>query len=83
MRDRLGDVKSKRITRMRHRIQMDQEIAKAYHIDADLTKETTDEIEKCLYGLKDSMDLKTEEIEMALECRKDINIPKFYRSRKI
>jgi len=83
MRDRLGDIKNKRIDRMRHRTKMDQEIAKAYHIDADLTRKSTDEIERCLWDLKDSMGLKTEEIEIALECRKDLKVPRFRKFQKI
>ena len=39
-------------------------------MEEDLECEVTDEIEKALWDLKDSMDLPTEEIEMALESRK-------------
>ena len=48
----------------------EREIMVTYHINADLTRETTDEIEKALWDLKDSMDLPTEEIELAIASRR-------------
>jgi len=68
--DRLQYRRDQIRARNRVRYSADQEIMRTYHINADLTKETTDEIEKALWDLKDSMDLPTEEIEMALESRK-------------
>jgi hypothetical protein len=40
-----------------------------YHIKEDLTRESTDEIERALWDLKDTMDIPTEEIEIAIESR--------------
>jgi hypothetical protein len=45
---------------------------KTYHIETDLTREATDEIEAALWHLKDTMDLPTEEIELAIESRRKI-----------
>ena len=68
--DRLQNLRDKIRQRSRIGQVANKKIMKTYYIDADLTPETTDEIEKALWELKDSMDLPTEEIEMALESRK-------------
>jgi len=59
-------------TRNRYRYFNDQEIMKTYHIKEDLTRESTDEIEQALWNLRESMDIPTEEIEMAIESRRKI-----------
>ena len=68
--DRLQQRRDQIRARNRVRYIADREIRRTYHLDADLTQETTDEIEKALWELKESMDLPTEEIEKALESRK-------------
>jgi hypothetical protein len=68
--DRLQYRRDQIRARNRVRYAADQKIMRTYHINADLTRETTDEIEKALWDLKDSMDLPTEEIERALDSRK-------------
>ena len=45
---------------------------KTYNIEEDLTRETTDEIEKALWDIKETMDIPTEEIETAIESRKRV-----------
>jgi hypothetical protein len=45
---------------------------KTYHIKTDLTREATDEIEEALWNIKDSMDIPTEEIELAIESRRKL-----------
>ena len=59
-------------TRNRYRYYNDQEIMKTYHIKEDLTRETTDEIEQALWDIKDSLDISTEEIELAIESRRKV-----------
>ena len=59
-------------TRNRYRYHNDQEIMKTYHIEEDLTCETTDEIEQALWDIKDSLDIPTEEIELAIESRRKV-----------
>jgi hypothetical protein len=59
-------------TRNKYRYFNDQEIMKTYHIKTDLTREATDEIERALWDIKDSMDIPTEEIELAIESRRKI-----------
>jgi len=59
-------------TRNRYRYYNDQEIMKTYHIEEDLTRETTDEIEQALWDIKDSLDIPTEEIELAIESRRKV-----------
>jgi len=59
-------------TRNRYRYYNDQEIMKTYHIEEDLTCETTDEIEQALWDIKDSLDIPTEEIELAIESRRKV-----------
>ena len=59
-------------TRNRYRYFNDQEIMKTYHIKEDLTRESTDEIEQALWNLRESMDIPTEEIELAIESRRKI-----------
>jgi hypothetical protein len=68
--DRLQYRREQIRARNRIRYTADQEIMRTYHINADLTRETTDEIEKALWELKDSMDLPTEEIETAIASRR-------------
>ncbi len=58
--------------RNRYRYYNDQEIMKTYHIEEDLTCETTDEIEQALWDIKDSLDIPTEEIELAIESRRKV-----------
>ena len=70
--DRLQARKDRIRNRIRRRYFADQELMETYHIDKDLTKETTDEIEKALWDIKDTMDIPTEEIEMAIESRRNI-----------
>ena len=70
--DRLQARKDRIRNRIRRRYFADQELMETYHIDEDLTKETTDEIEKALWDIKDTMDIPTEEIEMAIESRRNI-----------
>lgn len=70
--DRLQARKDRIRNRIRRRYFADQELMETYHIDEDLTKETTDEIEKALWDIKDAMDIPTEEIEMAIESRRNI-----------
>ena len=67
--DRLQQRRDKIRARNRVRDSADKEIMKTYHINDDLTRETTDEIAKALWELKDSMDLPTEEIELAIASR--------------
>mgnify|MGYP003628830282 FL=1 len=45
---------------------------KTYHITEDFTCEATDEIEKALWDIKDSLDIPTEEIELAIESRRRV-----------
>ena len=68
--DRLQHRRDKIRARNRVRDSADKEIMRTYHINDDLTRETTDEIEKALWDLKDSMDLPTEEIELAIASRR-------------
>jgi len=70
--DRLQARKNRIRNRIRRRYFADQELMETYHIDEDLTRETTDEIEKALWDIKDAMDIPTEEIEMAIESRRNI-----------
>lgn len=70
--DRLQARKDRIRNRIRRRYFADQELMETYHIDEDLTRETTDEIEKALWDIKDAMDIPTEEIEMAIESRRNI-----------
>ena len=70
--DRFQDRIDKIRTRNKYRYINDQEIMKTYHIETDLTREATDEIEAALWHLKDAMDLPTEEIELAIESRRKI-----------
>tara|TARA_R110002051_G_scaffold144286_1_gene217170 strand:+ start:78 stop:293 length:216 start_codon:yes stop_codon:yes gene_type:complete len=67
--DRLQHRRDKIRARNRVRDSADKEIMRTYHINDDLTRETTDEIAKALWELKDSMDLPTEEIELAIASR--------------
>ena len=70
--DRFQDRIDKIRTRNKYRYFNDQEIMKTYHIKTDLTREATDEIEEALWRIKDSMDIPTEEIELAIESRRKI-----------
>ena len=70
--DRFQDRIDKIRTRNKYRYINDQEIMKTYHIKTDLTREATDEIEEALWRIKDSMDIPTEEIELAIESRRKI-----------
>ena len=70
--DRFQDRIDKIRTRNKYRYINDQEIMKTYHIKTDLTREATDEIEKALWHIKDTMDIPTEEIEEAIESRRKI-----------
>ena len=58
--------------RNRARYYAEKKIMETYHIEEDLTRETTDEIEKALWEIKESMDIPTEEIETAIESRKRV-----------
>jgi hypothetical protein len=49
-----------------------KQIMETYHINEDLTCEATDEIEKVLWDIKDTLDIPTEEIELAIESRRRI-----------
>ena len=42
-----------------------------YRIEEDIDCEVTDEIEKALWLLKEDLDLPTEEVEFAVESRKN------------
>ena len=70
--DRFQDRIDKIRTRNKYRYINDQEIMKTYHIQTDLTRESTDEIEEALWHIKDTMDIPTEEIEEAIESRRKI-----------
>ena len=70
--DRFQDRINKIRTRNKYRYFNDQEIMKTYHIKTDLTREATDEIEEALWRIKDTMDIPTEEIELAIESRRKI-----------
>ncbi len=70
--DRLQITRDRIRNRNRARYNNSKEIMEVYHINDDLTRETTDEIEKALWELKDSMDHPTEEIQMAIESRRKI-----------
>jgi len=63
---------NKFIQNIRNKIQY-KRVEKTHFINEDLDSEVTDEIEKALWQLKDGMDLPTEEIEIAVESRKNIN----------
>ena len=62
LQQRRDQIRKRNITRYN----AEKKIMHTYRINADLTRETTDEIEKALWELKDSMDLPTEEIEFCL-----------------
>ena len=70
--DRFQDRINKIRTRNKYRYINDQEIMKTYHIKTDLTREATDEIERALWDIKDTMDIPTAEIEEAIESRRKI-----------
>ena len=70
--DRFQDRIDKIRTRNKYRYFNDQEIMKTYHIQTDLTRETTDEIEEALWNIKETMDIPTEEIEEAIESRRKV-----------
>ena len=70
--DRFQNTIDKIRTRNKYRYFNDQKIMKTYHIETDLTREPTDEIEEALWRLKDSMDIPTEEIELAIESRRKL-----------
>ena len=70
--DRFQNTIDKIRTRNKYRYFNDQEIMKTYHIQTDLTRETTDEIEEALWNIKDTMDIPTEEIEEAIESRRKV-----------
>ena len=66
---------NKFIQNIRNKIQYRRE-EKTHFIEEDLDCEVTDEIEKALWILKEDMDLPTEEVQKAVESRKnkkDIN----------
>ena len=65
LQQRRDQIRKRNITRYN----AEKKIMRTYHINADLTRETTDEIAKALWELKDSMDLPTEEIELAIASR--------------
>ena len=67
--ERLEIRKQNMRNRMRNRYCADKRIMEIYHIKEDLTSESTDEIERALWDLKDTMDIPTEEIEIAIESR--------------
>ena len=70
--DRFQNTIDKIRTRNKYRYFNDQKIIKTYHIETDLTREATDEIEEALWKIKDSMDIPTEEIELAIESRRKL-----------
>ena len=65
LQQRRDQIRKRNITRYN----AEKKIMRTYRINADLTRETTDEIAKALWELKDSMDLPTEEIELAIASR--------------
>ena len=70
--DRLQTTRDRIRNRNRIRYNDSKEIMETYHINEDLTCETTDEIEKVLWDIKDALDIPTEEIELAIESRRRI-----------
>ena len=68
--DRLQTTRDRIRNRNRVRYNTSKEIMETYHINEDLTRETTDEIEKVLWEMKDAMDLPTEEIQSAVDSRR-------------
>ena len=70
--DRFQNTIDKIRTRNKYRYFNDQKIMKTYHIKTDLTREATDEIEEALWNIKDSMDIPTDEIELAIESRRKL-----------
>ena len=71
-RNRIQNVMDKIRARNRYRYYNDLKIMETYHIKEDLTRETTDEIEQALWEIKDSLDIPTEEIELAIESRRKV-----------
>ena len=53
--------------RKRNRIRYAEEV---YHVDNELSRDLTDEIEKALWDIKDAMDIPTEEIDIAVDSRR-------------
>ncbi len=70
--DRFQNRVEKIRNRNRVRYNAEKDIMKTYNIEEDLTRETTDEIEKALWDIKETMDIPTEEIETAIESRKRV-----------
>jgi len=58
--------------RNKYRYFNDQKIMRVYDIKTDLTCESDDSIEQALWDIKESMDLPTEEIELAIESRRKV-----------
>ena len=61
---------NKFIQNIRNKIQYRRD-EKTHFIEEDLDCEVTDEIEKALWSLKEDMDLPTEEVQKAVESRKN------------
>jgi len=70
--DRLQNRRDNIRERIRRRWEVDHELMDTYPIKKDLTRESTDEIEKALWDIKDAMDIPTEEIELAVESRRQL-----------
>jgi len=80
--NRLNERKMNWVKRLRHRYYIDKQIEKEFNLEADLSKETTDEIEKALWDLKSTLGLPAEEIEVAIESRKNFRIRNLETIRK-
>ena len=70
--DRFQNRVEKIRNRNRVRYNAEKDIMKTYNIEEDLTRETTDEIEKALWDIKEALDIPTEEIELAVDSRRRI-----------
>ncbi len=55
--------------KLRYRTKQDFDNINSYKVEYDEKAEFTDEIEKALWDIKESWDLPTEEIEIAVESR--------------
>ena len=61
-----------RIQRMRQR-NRDRYIAEeTHHVNDELSRDMTDEIEKALWDIKEALDIPTEEIELAVDSRRRV-----------
>ena len=62
---------NKLIQNIRNRLQY-YKAPETYHMSENTDCDVTDEIEKALWRLKDDLDLPTEEIEQAVDSRKNL-----------